>query len=291
MDLVNAQQARRALDYLVGFNLSPLLWKKIRRGLSAGRVQSPALRLIVRARARDRGVQDPGILDDPLRRRRRTSIAFTAPPHALRGREARPVRGAATPRATTRSSRFLEAHAQRHGEGPGDREEAQARSPAAPFTTSTLQQEAVRKLGFSTDRAMKVAQSLYEGVNIGRTVTGLITYMRTDSVTLSKEAMTEIRGFITKNYGAGLPAEGAGGLRATSRKNAQEAHEAIRPTSITRTPDSVARVPERRAAQALRDDLEARGRLADDAGAVRHGGGGLHRRRRRATSSAPPARR
>src|SRR5688500_8562272 len=113
------------------------------------------------------------------------------------------------------------------------------RSPAAPFTTSTLQQEAVRKLGFSTDRAMKVAQSLYEGVNIGKTVTGLITYMRTDSGTLSKEAVTEMRGFITKSYGPDYLPKAPVEYRASS-KNAQEAHEAIRPTSITRTPDSVA---------------------------------------------------
>src|SRR4029453_1257571 len=113
------------------------------------------------------------------------------------------------------------------------------RSPAAPFTTSTLQQEAVRKLGFSTDRAMKVAQSLYEGVTVGRVVTGLITYMRTDSVTLSKEALTEMRGYITKNYGADFLPKAPVEYRSSS-KNAQEAHEAIRPTSIKRTPESVA---------------------------------------------------
>jgi DNA topoisomerase-1 len=114
------------------------------------------------------------------------------------------------------------------------------RSPAAPFTTSTLQQEAVRKLGFSTDRTMKVAQSLYEGVAVGKVVTGLITYMRTDSVTLSKEAIAEMRGYITKNFGADYLPKAPIHYKSHS-KNAQEAHEAIRPTSIARTPESVAR--------------------------------------------------
>ncbi len=117
---------------------------------------------------------------------------------------------------------------------------SKTRSPAAPFTTSTMQQEAVRKLGFSTDRAMKVAQSLYEGVSVGNAVTGLITYMRTDSVTLSKEAVSEMRTYITKSYGPDYLPKTAIQYRSTA-KNAQEAHEAIRPTSITRTPESVAR--------------------------------------------------
>src|SRR5436309_1665324 len=130
MELVNAQQARRALDYLVGFNLSPLLWKKIRRGLSAGRVQSPALRLIVKGEKLDQ----------------------FAIGHAGREAEIRT---------------FLEQHARGTARVHEVEKKRKLRSPAAPFTTSTLQQEAVRKLGFSTDRAMKVAQSLYEGVSVG----------------------------------------------------------------------------------------------------------------------------
>ena len=135
---------------------------------------------------------------------------------------------------------FLEEHGKGLAKVREVEKKRKLRSPAAPFTTSTLQQEAVRKLGFSTDRAMKVAQSLYEGVAVGKVVTGLITYMRTDSVTLSKEAVTEMRGFITKNYGPDYLPKAPIAYRSTS-KNAQEAHEAIRPTSITRTPESVAR--------------------------------------------------
>src|SRR6185295_15203809 len=133
---------------------------------------------------------------------------------------------------------FLESHGRGQARVMEVERKSKLRSPAAPFTTSTMQQEAVRKLGFSTDRAMKVAQSLYEGVSVGKVVTGLITYMRTDSVTLSKEAVTEMRGYITKNYGPDyLPKTPI--VYRSSAKNAQEAHEAIRPTSIARTPESV----------------------------------------------------
>ena len=188
MELVNAQQARRALDYLVGFNLSPLLWKKIRRGLSAGRVQSPALRLIVERELEIENFKTQEywtIHFDSEKDKHRLHGAA----HPLQGREARPVRDRQRASARPRSASFLEAARQGHGESrQRSRRRASLRSPAAPFTTSTLQQEAVRKLGFSTDRAMKVAQSLYEGVDVGKVVTGLITYMRTDSVTLSKEA-------------------------------------------------------------------------------------------------------
>jgi DNA topoisomerase-1 len=237
MDLVNAQQARRALDYLVGFNLSPLLWKKIRRGLSAGRVQSPALRLICERENEIDAFKSQeywSIHFDSEKDR----LAFTARLTHFSGEKLDQFAVPSTER-NDEIIHFLESHA--HGTAKVREVEKKRRlkSPAAPFTTSTLQQEAVRKLGFSTDRAMKVAQSLYEGVNIGRTVTGLITYMRTDSVTLSKEAMTDIRGFITKNYGAAyLPK--APVFYANKSKNAQEAHEAIRPTSISRTPDSIA---------------------------------------------------
>src|SRR5207253_9096880 len=134
--------------------------------------------------------------------------------------------------------RFLDTHARGAAKVREVEKKSKLRSPAAPFTTSTMQQEAVRKLGFSTDRAMKVAQSLYEGVNVGKAVTGLITYMRTDSVTLAKEAVSEMRGYITKNYGPDyLPKSPV--MYRSSAKNAQEAHEAIRPTSIARTPESV----------------------------------------------------
>jgi DNA topoisomerase-1 len=237
MDLVNAQQARRALDYLVGFNLSPLLWKKIRRGLSAGRVQSPALRLIVERELEIEAFKTQEYWTVHFDAEK-GKVGFTA---RLTHYEGEKLDQFAVPDGQRNDSiiKFLESHAHGTAKVKEIEKKRRLKSPAAPFTTSTLQQEAVRKLGFTTDRAMKVAQSLYEGVNIGRTVTGLITYMRTDSVTLSKEAMTEIRGFITKNYGADFLPK-APVVYVNKTKNAQEAHEAIRPTSIARTPDQVA---------------------------------------------------
>ena len=236
MDLVNAQQARRALDYLVGFNLSPLLWKKIRRGLSAGRVQSPALRLVVE---REQEIerfksQEYWTLHFDSHKDKQP---FTARLTHFRGEKLDQFAiGSAERDAEVRA--FLEEHGKGTARVKEIEKKRKLRSPAAPFTTSTLQQEAVRKLGFSTDRAMKVAQSLYEGVAVGKVVTGLITYMRTDSVTLSKDAVAEMRGYITKNYGSEYLPKSPVEYRSTS-KNAQEAHEAIRPTSIARTPESV----------------------------------------------------
>ena len=237
MDLVNAQQARRALDYLVGFNLSPLLWKKIRRGLSAGRVQSPALRLICEREAEIEKFksQEYWTLHFDAQK---DKVGFTARLTHFNGEKLDQFAvGNAEREAEIRA--FLEQHGKGQARAVEIEKKRKLRSPAAPFTTSTLQQEAVRKLGFTTDRTMKVAQSLYEGVNVGKVVTGLITYMRTDSVTLSKEALTEMRGFIQKNYGADYLPKAPIQYRSSS-KNAQEAHEAIRPTSIARTPDSVA---------------------------------------------------
>jgi len=238
MDLVNAQQARRALDYLVGFNLSPLLWKKIRRGLSAGRVQSPALRLIVERELEIERFksQEYWTLHFDAQKDR---VPFTARLTHFKGEKLEQFAVANAGR-----EQEIRAFLEQHGKGVAKVVEIERkrklRSPAAPFTTSTLQQEAVRKLGFSTDRTMKVAQSLYEGVAVGKVVTGLITYMRTDSVTLSREAIAEMRGYITKNFGADYLPKAPVEYRSTA-KNAQEAHEAIRPTSIARTPDSVAR--------------------------------------------------
>ena len=237
MELVNAQQARRALDYLVGFNLSPLLWKKIRRGLSAGRVQSPALRLIVERELEIEAFKTQeywSIHFDGDKNK----VVFTAKLSHFNGEKLDQFAvGNAAREEEIR--KFLDTHGKGQAKVREVEKKRKLRSPAAPFTTSTLQQEAVRKLGFSTDRAMKVAQSLYEGVAVGKEVTGLITYMRTDSVTLSKEAVAEMRGFITKNYGDDYLPKAPIVYRSTS-KNAQEAHEGIRPTSIRRTPDSVA---------------------------------------------------
>ena len=237
MELVNAQQARRALDYLVGFNLSPLLWKKIRRGLSAGRVQSPALRLIV----------EREIEIENFRTREYWSIhfdsqkaktPFTARLTHFKGEKLDQFAIGDADR-NAEITGFLEAHAKGVAHVVEIEKKRKLRSPAPPFTTSTLQQEAVRKLGFSTDRAMKVAQSLYEGVSLGKAVTGLITYMRTDSASLSREAVAEMRGYITKNFGPDYLPKSPIAYKSTA-KNAQEAHEAIRPTSIARTPESVA---------------------------------------------------
>jgi len=237
MELVNAQQARRALDYLVGFNLSPLLWKKIRRGLSAGRVQSPALRLIVERELEIEKFKTQEYWSLHFEGDK-DKVAFVAKLTHFNGEKLDQFAvGNAQREQEIRA--FLEAHGKGRATVKEIEKKRKLRSPAAPFTTSTLQQEAVRKLGFSTDRAMKVAQSLYEGVSVGKVVTGLITYMRTDSVTLSKEALTEMRGFITKSYGPDYLPKAPIEYRSSS-KNAQEAHEAIRPTSIARTPDSVA---------------------------------------------------
>jgi DNA topoisomerase-1 len=238
MELVNAQQARRALDYLVGFNLSPLLWKKIRRGLSAGRVQSPALRLIVERELEIEKfkTQEYWTLHFDSHK---DKLPFTAKLTHLKGEKLDQFAiGSAERDAEIR--KLLESEGKGVAKVKEIEKKRKLRSPAAPFTTSTLQQEAVRKLGFSTDRAMKVAQSLYEGVAVGKAVTGLITYMRTDSVTLSKEAVSEMRGYITKNYGPDYLPKAPIQYKSNS-KNAQEAHEAIRPTSIARTPESVSR--------------------------------------------------
>ena len=252
LDLVNAQQARRALDYLVGFNLSPLLWKKIRPGLSAGRVQSPALRMIVereeeieRFEAREYWTleADAAKLAQPFTARliecggaklAQFDIADAGRAHAVerallaaaRAQLAEPGAPAAAPEAI---GRLRVAKVER---------KQRKRNPAAPFTTSTLQQEASRKLGFSAQRTMRVAQQLYEGIDTGQGAAGLITYMRTDSVHLAQDAVQEIRALIAQRYGArNLPASPR--PFKTKAKNAQEAHEAIRPTVAAVTPESV----------------------------------------------------
>jgi DNA topoisomerase-1 len=237
MELVNAQQARRALDYLVGFNLSPLLWKKIRRGLSAGRVQSPALRLIVERELEIEKFQSREYWTIHFESEKDRQ-PFTAKLTHFQGEKLDQFAVGSAERNAEVTS-FLETHGKGTAKVVEIEKKRKLRSPAAPFTTSTLQQEAVRKLGFSTERAMRVAQSLYEGVAVGKVVTGLITYMRTDAVTLSKEAIAEMRGYITKHYGSDYLPKAPVQYKSTS-KNAQEAHEAIRPTSIARTPESVA---------------------------------------------------
>jgi DNA topoisomerase-1 len=234
--LVNAQQARRALDYLVGFNLSPLLWKKVRRGLSAGRVQSPALRLIVER-------------DDEI-------SAFKPQEYwsieALAEHKEQAFRARLATFNDTKVEQFTftgeqitrDAEQQINAAAQGiltvakvDKRQRR-RNPAAPFTTSTLQQEASRKLGFSAQKTMSVAQKLYEGIDTGDGAVGLITYMRTDSVVLSNDAIAELRTLIAERYGAdNVPDEPR--QYKTKARNAQEAHEAIRPTVIAVLPDDV----------------------------------------------------
>ena len=232
-ELVNAQQARRALDYLVGFNLSPLLWKKIRRGLSAGRVQSPALRMIV----------ERELEIEAFKPREYWTIEADARKEALPFMS-RLVEfdGDKVEQFTFTDGVAARAAEQRIQQASGGtlvvskvQKKQRKRNPAAPFTTSTLQQEASRKLGFNTQRTMRVAQRLYEGIDVGDGSVGLITYMRTDSVALAGEAIAEIREVIASRYGEeNLPEQPR--VYKTKAKNAQEAHEAIRPTSVQRLP-------------------------------------------------------
>ncbi|WP_419603214.1 type I DNA topoisomerase [Thiolapillus sp.] len=229
MDLVNAQQARRALDYLVGFNLSPLLWKKIRRGLSAGRVQSPALRMIVEREEEIEAFKsrEYWTVEADLKKE---GAEFKAKLAQYGGDKVEQFTITEEKQAREVEKTLLE-----KAGGKLDvvkvTKKQRRRNPAAPFTTSTLQQEAARKLGFTTNRTMRVAQQLYEGVDIGNGAVGLITYMRTDSVTLANEAVDEIRGYIADKYGKEQVPDKPRVFK-TKSKNAQEAHEAIRPTSI-----------------------------------------------------------
>jgi DNA topoisomerase-1 len=236
MSLVNAQQARRALDYLVGFNLSPLLWKKIRRGLSAGRVQSPALRLIVERELEIEAFTSQEYWTIHLDTHKHQH-SFSAKLVQLDGKKVEQF-------SVTSQQQQSEVIGKLILESAGKttvlrvEKKQRNRNPAPPFTTSTLQQEAVRKLGFTTSRTMRIAQQLYEGINIGSGAVGLITYMRTDSFNLANEAVAQIRDFIRKHYDEDyLPKTGI--FYKTKSKSAQEAHEAIRPTDIQITPDSI----------------------------------------------------
>lgn len=234
-DLIHAQQARRALDYLVGFNLSPLLWKKIRRGLSAGRVQSPALRMIVEREEEIEAFKSQEywtLLADC-----QASQAFPAKLIEYQGEKLKQFSiTEATQAAQVQQTLLQTAKGQLRVRSVDKKQ--RKRNPAPPFITSTLQQEAARKLGFTTQRTMRTAQQLYEGIDTGSGSVGLITYMRTDSVTLAQEAIQEIRELIANRYGQdNVPDEPR--VYQTKTKNAQEAHEAIRPTSVLRTPEEI----------------------------------------------------
>ena len=239
-DLVDAQQARRALDYLVGFNLSPVLWRKVQRGLSAGRVQSPALRMIVEREEEIEAfvAREYWSIEAECAHPRQP---FTAKLTKLDGQKFEQF--TVTDGDTAEAARLrIQQAAQGSLHVTDVSSKERKRRPAPPFTTSTLQQEASRKLGFTTRKTMQVAQKLYEGVNIGdeEGTVGLISYMRTDSVSLSAEALAEIRDVIARDFGTqALPDKP--NVYVTKSKNAQEAHEAVRPTSALRTPAQVAR--------------------------------------------------
>lgn len=237
-DLVDAQQARRVLDRVVGYELSPLLWKKFtsgfKLGLSAGRVQSVALKLIVeREREINSFVPEQywNLSADLSKSNNGSDAHFTA---KMNGSPRYGFEQANDIQKALESASFIVRSINKR---------ISKSKPAAPFTTSTLQQEASRNLrGFSVSRTMRVAQQLYEGVSLGREgESGLITYMRTDSTTLSSTAVTEIKEFILSNHGERFIGSGARTNRRKMAVAAQEAHEAIRPTSIYRTPDSLKR--------------------------------------------------
>ena len=236
VDLVNAQQARRALDFLVGFNLSPLLWKKVRPGLSAGRVQSPALRMICEREDEIAAfvAREYWSIDAELEH---SEQKFPGKLIEFQGNKVEQFSF-----TTEQQARDVERTLQDAAKGEltvlnVDRKQRK-RNPAPPFTTSTLQQEAARKLGFSAQKTMRTAQQLYEGVDIGEGQVGLITYMRTDSLNLAQEAVGQIRDVIVQLYGtAGLSEEPR--VFRTKSKNAQEAHEAIRPTAANILPADI----------------------------------------------------
>ncbi|MEZ4516400.1 MAG: type I DNA topoisomerase [Chloroflexota bacterium] len=241
MDRVDAQQARRILDRLVGYNLSPLLWRKVRGRLSAGRVQSVALRLVVdREREIDAFVPvEYWTIDAEVSQDKYGSLDshngsdrpfFVSRLHKLNGAD---------------PELHSEEEVQPHVDALEDADwrvtsvniGSRTRKPAAPFTTSTMQQEASRRLRFGTTKTMRMAQELYEGVDIGNDegITGLITYMRTDSVNVAAEAQQQAREYVTDQYGAEYLPDSPP-IYKTKSKTAQEAHEAVRPTSVERTP-------------------------------------------------------
>jgi len=238
VDLVNAQQARRALDFLVGFNLSPLLWKKVRPNLSAGRVQSPALRMICEREDEIAAFQpqEYWTIDSALMH---AEQQFPAKLVEYRGGKVEQF-SFTSESAAREAVSTLEQTARGELTVLGVERKQRRRNPAPPFTTSTLQQEASRKLGFSAQKTMRVAQQLYEGVDIGEGAVGLITYMRTDSLNLAQEAVAQIRELIVELYGPEGLAEEVRVYR-TKSANAQEAHEAIRPTDARIVPADIER--------------------------------------------------
>jgi DNA topoisomerase-1 len=236
IELIDAQQARRALDYLFGFNLSPLLWKKIMPKLSAGRVQSPALRMIVERELEVEAFipREYWSLEGSVKS---GEAQFDARLAQYNGEKVEQFTFESEATAHAARDAVIAAADGKLRVAKVDKKQRK-RNPTAPFTTSTLQQEASRKLGFNTQRTMRTAQNLYEGIETEDGTTGLITYMRTDSVSLAGEAVEEIRALISERYGPeNVPEEVP--VYKTKAKNAQEAHEGIRPTGVMRTPDDL----------------------------------------------------
>ncbi len=237
MDLVNAQQARRVLDRLVGYQVSPILWKKVRRGLSAGRVQSVALRILV-----EREEEILAFKAEEYWKVTATLLSQKTPDSPFQARLVE-INGTKFEVGTLKSN----VDAQKIVEDCTTlpfiitqvEEKERRRNPSPPFTTSTLQQEAARKIGFPVDRTMRVAQQLFEGIELGEEgPTGLITYMRTDSVRIAPQAQEEARVYLNEKYGDKYLPETPPVYK--SRKSAQEAHEAVRPTKASRHPDEIA---------------------------------------------------
>ncbi|GGH82284.1 DNA topoisomerase-1 [Pullulanibacillus pueri] len=230
MDLVDAQQARRVLDRLVGYNISPLLWKKVKKGLSAGRVQSVALKLIIE---REKEIQQfqpeeywsiKGIFKE-------NEESFSAQFYGKDGKKLQL-------KTKEEVDEVLQTIKGNTFEVSGVTKKERFRNPVPPFITSSLQQEAARKLNYRARKTMMVAQQLYEGIDIGKQgITGLITYMRTDSTRISDVAKEEATGYIKQNYGESYVGKGV--QKAKKSENAQDAHEAIRPTSVLILPKDI----------------------------------------------------
>jgi len=232
MDLVEAQQARRVLDRLVGYNLSPLLWRKVRRGLSAGRVQSVAVRMVVDREREIEAFKPEEYWSVTARLEGEEPPAFEARLARQEGKKISLPDGETVQKALAEirsAESFVLSKVER---------KERKRNPAAPFTTSKLQQEAARKLGFPAKKTMMVAQQLYEGIELGKEGSvGLITYMRTDSVRVAAEAQEEARAYVTEKFGkTHVPSKPP---VYVSKKGAQEGHEAVRPSSVFRDPEAV----------------------------------------------------
>jgi DNA topoisomerase-1 len=239
-ELVDAYLARRALDYLVGFTLSPVLWRKLPGSRSAGRVQSVALRLICERESEIEAFRSDEYWTVDVVFTTDKGESFTAHLTHLDGKKLEKL-GLKSHADAERAKNAIEAA---RFSVAGVEKKQVRRNPYPPFTTSTLQQEASRKLGIGAVRTMQIAQRLYEGVDLGGETLGLITYMRTDGVQLSNEAVTQIRGFIPKQYGDRYLPDSPR-IYKTRAKNAQEAHEAIRPTDVARRPQDVAQYLDR----------------------------------------------